>query len=141
MLFRSLKAAIERYQMVALRAADIGLRATAYGNLGSAYRQLGDSARAKQYFETALQLEPNRTMAMIGLGLIAQKNGDLPEAVRQYSRAMAAQPTDVGYLLLAQALQQEGRSDEANAIRERVARLSPDLPEAQKQAQSLLAGK
>ena len=42
-------------------------------------------------------------MAMIGLGLIAQKDGDLPEAVRQYSRAMAVQATDVGYLLLAQA--------------------------------------
>ena len=133
-----LQGAIARYQIVALHAGDTGLRAIAYGNLGSAYRQLGDLARAKQDFETALQLKPDRTIAMIGLGLIAQKNGDLPEAVRQFSRAMAVHPTDVGYLLLAQALQQEDRTDEANAIRERVARLSPDLPEAQKEAQSLL---
>ena len=134
----NLHAAIERYQIVALRSGDTGLRAIAYGNLGSAYRQLGDLARAKQDFEIALQLKPDRTMAMIGLGLIAQKNGDLPEAVRQYSRAMAVHPTDVGYLLLAQALQQDNRPDEANAIRERVARLSLDLAEAQKEAQSLL---
>ena len=81
-------------------------------------------------------------MAMIGLGLIAQKDGDLPEAVRQYSRAMAVQATDVGYLLLAQALQQQqGRSDEAKATFERVARLSPNLAEAQKTAESLLSGK
>ena len=80
-------------------------------------------------------------MAMIGLGLIAQKDGDLPDAVRQYSRAMAVQPTDVGYLLLAQALQQQGRSDEAKATFERVARLSPNLAEAQKTAESLLSGK
>jgi len=133
-----LQGAIERYQIVALHAGDTGLRAIAYGNLGSAYRQLGDLARAKQDFETALQLKPDRTIAMIGLGLIAQKNGDLQEAVRQYSRAMAVHPTDVGYLLLAQALQQENRTDEANAIRERVAHLSPDLAEAQKEAQSLL---
>jgi Tfp pilus assembly protein PilF len=136
----NLRAAIERYEMVARYAADTSLRATAYGNLGSAYRQLGDFDKAKNYFETALRLDPERAMALIGLGLIAQNNGDLPEAVSQYSRAMAVQPTDVGYLLLAQALQQEGRSDEASAIRERVARLSPGLAEAQRDAESLLGG-
>jgi protein O-mannosyl-transferase len=143
----NLPAAIDRYQMVALHAADVGLRATAYGNLGSAYRQMGESIKAKQCYEISLQLAPDRPMApmapmaMIGLGLIAQKDGDLAEAVRQYSRAMAVQPTDVGYLLLAQALQQQGRSDEAKAIFERVARLSPNLGEAQKTAESLLSGK
>ncbi|MFZ3263599.1 MAG: tetratricopeptide repeat protein [Terriglobales bacterium] len=137
----NLQDAIERYQMVARYAADTSLRATAYGNLGSAYRQLGDSARATQCYEAALQLDPKHAMAMIGLGLIAQKNADLPEAVRHYSLAMAVEPTDVGYLLLAQALQKEGRSGEANALRERVARLSPNLAEAEKEAQALLAGK
>jgi protein O-mannosyl-transferase len=137
----NLPAAIERYQMVALHAGNVGLRATAFGNLGSAYRQMGELARAKQCYEMDLQLAPDRPMAMIGLGLIAQKSGDLPEAVRQFSRAMAVQPTDVGYLLLAQALDSEGRLDEAKAIFERVARLSPNLPEAQKTAESLLSGK
>ncbi len=138
---RNLQDAIERYQMVARYAADTSLRATAYGNLGSAYRQIGDPARATQCYEAALQLDPKHAMAMIGLGLIAQKNGALPEAVSQYSRAMSVEPTDVGYLLLAQALQQEGRNDEARAITERVARLSPNLAEAQREAQALLAGK
>jgi tetratricopeptide (TPR) repeat protein len=72
---------------------------------------MGESMKAKRCYEISLQLAPDRPMApmaMIGLGLIAQKNGDLPEAVRQYSRAMAVQPTDVGYLLLAEALQQQG---------------------------------
>ena len=137
----NLQAAIVRYQFVALHAGDIGLRATAYGNLGSAYRQLGDYPEAKEYFDNALQLEPNRTMAMIGLGLVAQKEGDLPEAVKQYSHAMAMEPTDVGYLLLAQALEQQGHPDDAAAIRERVAKLSPDLAAAEKDAASLLSGK
>jgi Tfp pilus assembly protein PilF len=140
----NLPAAIDRYQMVALHAGDVGLRATAYGNLGSAYRQMGESMKAKQCYEISLQLAPNQPMApmaMIGLGLIAQKDGDLPEAIRQYSRAMAVQSTDVGYLLLARALQQQGRSDEAKAIFERVARLSPNLAEAQKTAESLLSEK
>src|SRR6266403_386008 len=139
----NLPAAIDRYQMVALHAGDVGLRATAYGNLGSAYRQMGELMKAKQCYEISLQLAPDRPMAMaiIGLGLIAQKNGDLPEAIRQYSRAMAVQSTDVGYLLLAQALQQQGRSDEAKAIFDRVARFSPNLAEAQKTADALLSGK
>ena len=139
----NLPAAIDRYQVVALHAADVGLRATAYGNLGSAYRQMGELIKAKQCYQISLQLAPDRpmAMAMIGLGLIAQKDGDLAEAVRQYSRAMAVQPTDVGYLLLAQALQREGRSDEAKATFERVARFSPNLAEAQKTAESLLSGK
>jgi tetratricopeptide (TPR) repeat protein len=136
----NLRAAIDRYQMVAFYAADPTLRATAYGNLGSAYRQQGDTARAKQYFENALEAQPNRPMPMvlIGLGLIAQKNGEFAEAVRDYSRAMGAEPTDVGYLLLAQALEDEGHKDGAKAIRERLQKLSPDLDAAKKQAESLL---
>jgi tetratricopeptide (TPR) repeat protein len=137
----NLAAAVERYQIVALQAGDVGLRATAFGNLGSAYRQMGELTKAKQCYETALQLAPEQPMAMIGLGLIAQRNGDPGEAVRQYSRAMAIQPTDVGFILLAHALQQDGRLEEGKAISERVARLSPNLPEAQKTAESLLTGK
>lgn len=137
----NLHAAIERYWIVALRAPHPSVRAAAYGNLGSAYRQLGDFAQAKQCFETSLALVPDRSMPMIGLGLVAHKNGDLPEAVRQYSHAMAVEPNDVGYLLLAQALQQEGRLDEARAISERVARSSPNLTEAKASAERLLSGK
>jgi tetratricopeptide (TPR) repeat protein len=137
----NLPAAIERYQMVARHAADLGMRATAYSSLGFAYRAMGQATKAKQCFETALQLEPDWARAMTGLGLIAQENGDTTEAIRQYSRAAAVQPTDVGYLLLAQALQLQGRLDEATAISERVARFSPNLAEAQKTVDSLLSGK
>jgi tetratricopeptide (TPR) repeat protein len=137
----NLPAAIERYQLVARQAADSGMRATSYSSLGFAYRGMGQSMKAKQCFETALQFEPDWARAMTGLGLIAQENGDLEEAIRQYSRAVTVQPTDVGYLLLAQALRQEGRLDEATAISERVARFSPNLAEAQKTVESFLSGK
>jgi protein O-mannosyl-transferase len=136
----NLPAAIEQYQMVLLRATETGIRAKAYGNLGVAYHQMGDSIKAKQCFEQSLQLLPKQPPLMLRLGLIAQKGGDLPEAVRQYSRALALQPTDVGFLLLAHALQQEGRPDEAKAMFQRAARLSGNLPQAEKQAESLLTG-
>ncbi len=133
----NLPGAIERYQVVALHAADPTVLAAAYGNLGSAYREMGESVKAKQCFETALRWAPRQPMSMIGLGLIAEKNGDFAEAVRQYARAMAVQPTDVGYLLLAQALQEQGQLDQAKAISKRVARFSPNLAEAQKTAELL----
>lgn len=136
----NLPGAIRLYQKVGTYAADKNLRATAYGNLGSAYRQLGELGQATQYFEAALQLTPDKPLPMVGLGLIAQKAGDFPEAVRQYSHAMAVQPTDVGYLLLAGALRQEGYADQANAIVERVARFSPNPGEARKAADALLSG-
>jgi len=136
-----LPAALERYQVVALHTGDVELRAAAYGNLGSVYRLMGDQTRAKQDFDIALQLWPQQTMSMVGLGLMAQKAGDLPEAIRQYSRAMAVQPTDVGYLLLAQALRLQGHTKEAREISERVAQVSTNLTEAQKTVESLLSGK
>jgi tetratricopeptide (TPR) repeat protein len=137
----NLAAAIERYQTVVLSSANVGVRARAYVDLGLSYRQMGQSMKAKEYLETSLQLAPRQPTIMVIVGLIAQKSGDLPGAVQQYSRAMALQPTDVGFLLLARALQQEGHDNEASAMLERAARLSSNFPEARKQAESLLAEK
>ncbi|MFZ1917834.1 MAG: tetratricopeptide repeat protein [Terriglobales bacterium] len=134
----NLRAAIEHYQVVAQHAAQPILRADAYGNMGSVYRQLGDLAQAKKCFETSSALAPNQPMPIVGLGLVAQKNGDFDEALRQYFRAMAIQPTDVGFLLIASALDQQGHPVQASAIRERVSRVSKDFAAANKEAQSLL---
>ena len=99
---------------------------------------MGQSMKAKQCLEMSLQLVPGQPTIMIHLGLIAQIDGDLPAAVRQYSQAMALQPTDVGFLLLGYALQQEGHADEANAVLQHAARISSNLPRAQQQAEALL---
>jgi protein O-mannosyl-transferase len=137
----NLPAAIERYQIVASHAGDTGMRATAYGSLGFVYRQMGESTKAKQCFEMALQVAPGRARAMIGLGLIAQDSGDFADAVRWYSRAVSVQASDVEYLLLAQALLRAGRPDEASAIYDRFSRLSPNLSQAQQEAETLLSRK
>ncbi len=137
----NLPAAIARYELVALKTSDVNMRVAACNNLGFDYRSLGDMTKAKQYFTMALQSSPDSGRAMTGLGLIAEANGDLPEAVRQYSHALAVQPTDVGYLLLVQALRLQGRSAEANELFDHVARSSPNLADAQKAAHDFLVGK
>jgi tetratricopeptide (TPR) repeat protein len=135
-----LAAAIEHYQTVAFYSAVSALRATALFNLGHTYRQMGDLANARHYFEMTLQMSPNEAAAMIGLGLIADAQGDPAEAVREFSRAEDAQPSELSSVLLAHALQQEGRDAEAQTILER-ARSSPNFSEAQKMAALLLSGK
>ncbi len=137
----NLSAAIEHYRVAALHATDAGTRATAYTSLGFAYRGAGQPTKAKECFEAALQAAPDRARAITGLALIAQGDGNLEEAVRQYSRALAVQPTDVGYLLLAQALQRNGHLEEANAISARVVNSSPNLAEAQKAAEQFLSAR
>ena len=134
----NLSAAIERYKVVTAHATDPDLLANAYSNLGSAYRQSGDDVHAKSAFQDALRIEPNRPIAMVGLGLIALRQNDPEEALRRFSSAMAVQPTDVGYLLIARALEQAGRTRDADALRQRVRQLSPDIDEAEKQANQLM---
>ncbi|MGB9235703.1 MAG: tetratricopeptide repeat protein [Terriglobales bacterium] len=136
----NLEGAVQRYQFVALHAGSARFRAKAYANLGFAYRQMGESAKAKEAFEMSLQLVPKQPTILVTLGVMAQSEGDLPAAVQQYVHAMAFQPTDVGYLLLARALQHEGRADDAKAMFQRAARLSANLPQAENQADSLLTG-
>ena len=135
-----LAAAIEHYQQVALYSAIPALRATALFNLGHTYRQMGDLVRAKQYFEMTLQMAPNEPTAMVGLGLIAEANGDQAEAVREFSQAQSTKPSDVTAILLAHALQQEGRAAEAQTILDQTSS-SPNFAEAQKVVELLLSGK
>jgi protein O-mannosyl-transferase len=131
--------AIARYRIVLRMTPDAVLRANTFSNLGAAYRGLGDDARAKSSYEAALRLVPESPHAFIGLGLIAQKEGDFKQAIRLYGAAMALQPTDVGYLLLAKALQQAGKTAEAQAALQDAKRLSANLPQAQQVADRLLA--
>jgi protein O-mannosyl-transferase len=137
----NLAAAVERYQFVAERAGNVPFRAKAYANLGYAYRQMGQEAKAQEAFEASLQLVPDQPNIMVTLGLLEEAEGDLPAATQQYSRAMELKPSDVGLLLLSHALQQQGRTTEADEILQRASRISPNLPQAQKQADALRTGK
>jgi protein O-mannosyl-transferase len=134
----NLAGAIEQYQIVAERSGNARFRAKAYSNMGYAYRQMGDWKKAKDAFEMSLQLAPEQPGVMLALALIDDAQGDLPEAVELYTQGLDKQPSDVGYLLLANALQRQGRAREANDMLERAARLSTNLPQAQRQAAAML---
>ena len=130
--------AIDRYDIVLRRAIEPSIRATAFANLSSIYRGLGDYRRAKENCDSALQINPDLPIALVGSGLLAQKGWDYSLAAAQYAHAMRVEPTSVGYLLLAKALQQSGRSAEAAQALEQAQRLSGNLQDDQKVADDLL---
>ena len=134
-----LPAAIAQYNQLVVTTKDPRYRATAFSDMGYAYREVGDLPHAKQSFLAAVTLRPRTLRAWLGLGLVSQKLGDAPAAVEAYSRAVQIQQWDLGYFLLARALEQSGRAQEAQDAMEQARRLTENFDGLQKAADSLLA--
>ncbi|MGC2186177.1 MAG: tetratricopeptide repeat protein [Terriglobales bacterium] len=132
--------AIEQYKRVITLTSDAGLLAATYANLGAAERMLGEDESARASYDQALQLNPNRYNAYLGLGELSEKQNRMDDAISNYSKAVELQPTDTGFLLLGRALERTGRRAEALSAYQAALRLSPELPEAQR-AVDALSGK
>jgi len=115
------------------------MKAAALGNMGDAYYAVRDFPNAKTSFEAALQLDPRSTRQWIGLGVVEQKSGDAGAAAQAFSRATEMQPSAVGYLLLARALEQSGHKQEAQAARQQANLLTQNLAAAEQTVEKLLA--
>jgi len=127
-----------RYQFMLQLKSDTRLQADAYSRLGSVYRAMGNFPQARESYGEALQLVPDNPLVLVQLGVLAYQMHDFDEAIANYSKAMAIQPTDVGYLLLARVFAQSGRAAEAEAARKQAKTLSHDLVHAQQEADALL---
>jgi Flp pilus assembly protein TadD len=119
--------------------ADPHLLATAYANLGSVHFSLHDYDRARRNFESALQWKATFPFIFRDLGVIAQKSGDWNNAIRSYATYAAAEPSDVAYFLLGQALEHSGDTQRANLAYAKAQEISSDITKTRKQADSLLA--
>ena len=117
---------------------DPHLRAVAFTDLGVADTILNNSPEARASFESALQIDPHSSGALIGLGLLAQRAGDPANAIAYFQRSVQAEPNDLGYFLLAVVLDKTGRSAEANAAYNEARRNSPDMASVVKLAHQLL---
>jgi len=131
-----LQKAIEQYQeVISLTQNDLAhyaeVRHRVFANMASAYIGLGDFVHARACLESAVSLNPDNAEEWTNLGITAQKTGDVGRAIQAYSQAIKIQPTQRGYLLLAGALQQAGRQEEAQGAIQQSMVLPADTGKAQ----------
>ena len=129
-----LQGAIEQYSKVSNGSFNPQLRSTAWIQAGSAYVQLQNYNQARESYESALRLNPNDASALGATALLAQRAGNFTEAVDRWNRALRVEPSDVGFLLLADALRHAGRFQEAQAAEDTAQRISLNLDGARKNA-------
>ena len=137
-----LQQAIAEYQQAiafsdAAVRRNLWLRSSTFARLGSTYRQLGDYEQARQSFQKALDINPQDGQVWLALGIVEQLGGKPADAVQAYSRGVQIQPYDIGYLLLAKALEQTGRTQEAQAATAEAQRLSRNFPGAERSVNAL----
>ena len=115
------------------------LLATALTDRGYAFYSQKQYAEAQRSFEAALHEFPEESAAMIGMGLVTERSGRPDVASAFFTRAVELQPSDQGYLLLAQALEGAGQKEAAQTARERAAQISRNLNQAEESVRKLLA--
>jgi len=126
--------AIGMYQKVLSRTDDPNVRATVWSQVGAAYAQIKNYDQAKSSYENALELNPKDAGALVGNGLLSERSGDWQGAAGLLARGVEVEPTDVGYLLLADALRGQGRGLEAESMENLARKISPDLSVPRKSA-------
>jgi Tfp pilus assembly protein PilF len=115
------------------------IRTVAFTNLGHAYRDLGELEHAKESLESALALKSDDFSAWLDLGLVSQRMGNLPDAIHAYFEAVRVHPSDIGYLLLSQALEQSGHTIETQWAEQKAKDITSDYARAQELAKRMLA--
>jgi Tfp pilus assembly protein PilF len=132
-----MREAIAQYEAAVDLTSDPSLLAQTYANMGAARRALGDDEQAHKNFEESLRYNPNQFNAWLGLGLLAEKQGKLDEAITDLSRSAEVQPTAQAFFELGRMLAQTGHIPEAVDAYQRALKISPDLTEAQKAIDAL----
>ena len=130
--------AIEQYRKAISETKNSKTNPQAFANMGHAYLQLGNLTEARESLQEAATLDPHKMEVWMDLGLTKQKSGDVTGAVEAYSEGLKIQPTDVGYLLLASALQQSGRQNEAATATQQAKIISRNFAQAQRLSARLL---
>ena len=132
-----MREAVAEYEAAVELTSDPGLLAQTYANLGAAHRALGEDEQARLSFEQSLRLNPNQPNAWLGLGLLAQKQGKLDEAISDLSRSVELQPSAREYFELGRTLAQAGHAPEALDAYQQALKISADFVEAQQAADAL----
>ena len=107
------------------------LRAEAAYHNGIALDRLGRAADAETWLNRARTLDPKLDAALLYIGTLRERRGDLQGAGRAYSEYLKTHPDSViAMLRFGISAHRAGRVDVARAYLQRVIDASPDSPEA-----------
>ena len=134
-----IREALEQYKRSVNASPDSKSRAVALSCLGLGYLQMGDLDRARLSYAEALRQNPDNGAALVGSGLVAERNGDFVFAVDRLSHVVQVEPTDEHYLLFGQALRRAGRLADADDALAHAEKISRDFAHAQQSAAEVLA--
>lgn len=123
---RNYEGALARYDQMIRITGDGPARSELFSNRGLVYFDMRDDADARQSFQTAVAMDPKNVRGWLGLGMVADRAGDLATAISCYNHANSIKTLKVTSLLLAKALDAAGRTADAQAAREHARLLSGD---------------
>ncbi len=132
-----MREAIAQYQAAVDLTSDPALLASTYANLGAAQRALSLDEDAHKSFDQSLRFNSTQFNAWLGLGLLAQKQGKVEEAIADISKSLEVQPTAEGYFELGRSLAQAGRSSDAIEAYQQALKLAPDSAPTQQAIDAL----
>jgi tetratricopeptide (TPR) repeat protein len=108
---------------------DLTAAAHYYNNLGAEALLAGDLGRAREMITTATRIAPRFGKAINNLGVVQARSGEPEKALETYRRGLAISADDSTLLVnMARALQQLGRSPEADQLLAKVETLSTTNP-------------
>jgi len=131
--------AMNEYARALDAAQDSASRSVILSELANAYLQLGDFARAKLSCDYAIKEDRRNGRAFVVNGLLAERDGDFNAAVASISQGVELQPSDIGYLLLAQAQRRTGNNAAADEAESQALRISHNIDAARQSARQSLA--
>jgi putative PEP-CTERM system TPR-repeat lipoprotein len=102
-----------------------------WGVIGEVYFRLGDMAKARQYLERGVGLDPRNPDLLTSLGVSLLASGQVPDAIRRFEAAAALSPANAraeNYLV--SALISRGELDRAMRVAEALEARLPKSPEA-----------
>jgi len=95
------------------------------------YHNAGQLQRAAEIYTKILETNPNHSMALHLLGVVADQSGETSKAIDLIQRALRTNPNDpVCYLNLGLAFQNSGEPKEAISYYQKALQLRPDFAEA-----------
>jgi eukaryotic-like serine/threonine-protein kinase len=101
-------------------------KAEFYANLGTQQLIAGDTGGAASNFQKALAIDPKNTVAMIGQGEIALRQGLFGDAIAHLKKASRLAKTARVFTLLGEAYLNSGNHSEAEANFKKALQLDPD---------------